>query len=213
MSCTFDLKWLLIFTGGVDGTIVGWNYETKFARYEMHLGDPTCTSHAFIKDSKSVDALVIMEEKRLLISMSADQIIRFWNIDKIQDQNEINPPVFKFYADHINKVFPDQLTGLAITKIEGNDRVVTSDTSGRIKMFNFAAVKFLSDETYEEKEAKMSNPWFINAHRKLITSIEIIEQSNADQFDDDSEEDAPLPEDLQPEAREPWPDAFVLSAS
>ena len=47
-------------------------------------------------------------------------------------------------------------------------------------MFNFAAVKFLSDETYEEKEAKMSNPWFINAHRKLITSIEIIEQSNAD---------------------------------
>ena len=83
MSCTFDLKWLLIFTGGVDGTIVGWNYDTKFARYEMHKGDPTCTSHAFIKDSKSVDALVIMEEKRLLISMSADQIIRFWNIDKI----------------------------------------------------------------------------------------------------------------------------------
>ena len=36
MSCTFDLKNMLIFTGGVDGTIIGWTYETKFARYYMH---------------------------------------------------------------------------------------------------------------------------------------------------------------------------------
>jgi len=28
MSCCFDIKSLLIFTGGVDGTIIGWNYET-----------------------------------------------------------------------------------------------------------------------------------------------------------------------------------------
>ena len=28
MSCTFDIQTLLIFTGGVDGTIVGWNFET-----------------------------------------------------------------------------------------------------------------------------------------------------------------------------------------
>ena len=28
MSCCFDLAHLLIFTGGVDGTIIGWNFET-----------------------------------------------------------------------------------------------------------------------------------------------------------------------------------------
>ncbi len=28
MSCTFDIQTLLIFTGGVDGTIIGWNFET-----------------------------------------------------------------------------------------------------------------------------------------------------------------------------------------
>lgn len=33
MSCTFDLKHMLIFTGGVDGTLIGWNSETWFPRY------------------------------------------------------------------------------------------------------------------------------------------------------------------------------------
>ena len=36
MSCCFDLKNLLIFTGGVDGTIIGWNFETSFPRYKLH---------------------------------------------------------------------------------------------------------------------------------------------------------------------------------
>jgi len=72
MSCTFDIKNLLIFTGGVDGTLIAWNHDTGFARYYLHEYDPTCKSEDFIADSKSVDALVIMEKKRLLISMSAD---------------------------------------------------------------------------------------------------------------------------------------------
>ena len=174
MSCCFDLKQLLIFTGGVDGTIIGWNYETKFARYEMHKSDPTCTSEDFIAQSKSIDALVIMDHKRLLISMSADQWVRFWDIDNMT-VNEVNPPIFKFYADHINPVFPDQLTGLAITTIENNDHCVTSDTSGRIKMFNLSQVDFRANIPNEEKVKALANPWFINAHRKLITSIEIVE--------------------------------------
>ena len=112
----------------------------------MHEWDPTCTDGDFIKRSKSVDALVVMDFKRLLISMSADQWVRFWDLDDLQSQKG---PVFKFYADHINQVFPDQLTGLAVTKIEDNDRCVTSDTSGRIKMFNFSGVDFHSNQTHE----------------------------------------------------------------
>lgn len=41
----------------------------------MHLLDntePFCTSEDFIKDCKSVDALVVLEKKHLLLSMTAD---------------------------------------------------------------------------------------------------------------------------------------------
>ena len=138
MSCTFDLKNLLIFTGGVDGTIFGWNYETKFARYDMHNWDETCTSENFIADSKSVDALVIMEQKRLLISMSADQIIRFWDLEELAAHEQCL--VFKFHAHHINPIADEQLTGLAIN--QANDKVVTTDCSGRMKMFDVSRVEF-----------------------------------------------------------------------
>lgn len=84
MSCTFDIHEKLIFTGGVDGTIIGWNFDTQFARHEMHKWDATCTSVEFIADSKSVDALIVMDEKRILLSMSADQMIRFWDLDDLQ---------------------------------------------------------------------------------------------------------------------------------
>ena len=209
MSCTFDLKSLLIFTGGVDGTIFGWNYETKFARHELHLHDPTCTSENFIADSKSVDALVIMEKKRLLISMSADQMIRFWDLEELQAHK---PPVFKFHAGHINPAADEQLTGLAIT--QENDRIVTTDTSGRIKMFNIANVDFRNANlTHEQKLVQVSNPWYINAHREIIYSVEIVEQRD-DVFEEDSEdEQIELPEGLAPEERQPWPDLFVLTAS
>ena len=58
----------------------------------------------------------------------------------------------------------------------------------------------------------MTNPWFINAHRKLITSIEIVEQAEEGTFDDEESDDVDLPEGLKPEERVPWPDCFVLTA-
>ena len=201
---------MLIFTGGVDGTIIGWNFETQFARYPMHEWDfETCCSENFIADSKSVDQLVIMDHKRLLISMSADQMLRFWDLD---DLASMKPPVFKFYANHMNPVASDQLTGMDITKIENNDRLVTADTSGRIKMFNLSRVDLRSNETYEQKAAKIANPWFINAHKRLISSVEIIEQSDETFDDSDSDENIELPEGLAKEERVDWPDSFVLTA-
>ena len=38
----------------------------------------------FVEESKSIDALVIMEEHDVLISMSADQTIRFWDLMDLQ---------------------------------------------------------------------------------------------------------------------------------
>ena len=43
MTCTFHLKTTLIFTGGVDGTLVAWNLDTGFARYHLHQRDDTMT--------------------------------------------------------------------------------------------------------------------------------------------------------------------------
>jgi len=72
MSCIFHLKSALIFTGSVDGALVAWNLDTGFARYHLHERDPTMKSEEFIKDSKSVDCLVIMEQHEILVSMTAD---------------------------------------------------------------------------------------------------------------------------------------------
>ena len=44
------------------------------------------------------------------------------------------------YANHMNSFANDQLTGVAIT-IE-NDRLVTTDTTGRIKMFDISKIDF-----------------------------------------------------------------------
>ena len=40
------------------------------------------------------------------------------------------------YANHMNSFAADQLTGIAISK--SNDRFVTTDTVGRIKMHNIS---------------------------------------------------------------------------
>ena len=73
----------LIYTGGHDGTLIAWNFETGYIKHYLHEKDPTCTSEEYIKDGKSVDKLLILEERKKLLSMTADQNLRFWNLDDI----------------------------------------------------------------------------------------------------------------------------------
>jgi len=70
-----------------------------------------------------------------------------------------------------------------------DDRFVTTDTSGRIKMFNISRVDFRNEaESHEQKVAKIGNPWFITAHRKLISSVEMVQQRD-DIIEEDDEDD------------------------
>jgi len=70
------------YTGGHDGTINCWNFETGQKRYELHEKDPTCTSKNHIKESKSVDCIIVLEEKKKLCTLTADQTLRFWNLNE-----------------------------------------------------------------------------------------------------------------------------------
>lgn len=72
MSTTYCLDNNLIYTGSHDGTLIAWNFETGYIKYYLHSMDPTCTSKEYIKESKSVDVLLIMNERKKLLSMTAD---------------------------------------------------------------------------------------------------------------------------------------------
>jgi WD40 repeat protein len=74
MSAVYDYhsSTPLIYTGGHDGTIFAWNRETGTCKYQLHNSDPTCTSENFIRDSKSVDQMVVLEKRKKLVSMTPD---------------------------------------------------------------------------------------------------------------------------------------------
>ena len=46
----------------------------------LHLNDKSCVSSDYIKESKSVDCLLVLKKKKYLLSVSADQYMRFWDL-------------------------------------------------------------------------------------------------------------------------------------
>lgn len=102
----------------------------------------------------------------------------------------------------------DQLTGIAIT--EANDQLVTTDTAGRIKMFDCSKIKDWRTET--DHASKIKVIYFINAHRSLISSVEMVEKKpeTDDAFAFDASSDF---EGIPDEPYVPWPDRFILTAS
>ena len=112
----------LIYTGGHDGTLIAWNFETGYSKHYLHEKDDSCLSETHIMDGKSVDQLVILEERKKLLSMTADQNLRFWNLDDLTSEKQ---PSFKFYCDHPKE---DGLSAVAVDK--SNNILLTGDTSG-----------------------------------------------------------------------------------
>lgn len=87
----------------------------------------------FVLESKSVDCIIILYAAKLIVSITADQMIRFWDYD-ITDSK---PSVFSLYGDH-DKL--DSLTAIATT--ECNKYLVTGDTAGCIKKWDISKFKF-----------------------------------------------------------------------
>jgi|Laugresu1bdmlbdd_1035124.scaffolds.fasta_scaffold65030_2 WD40 repeat protein len=70
---------------------------------------------------------------KLIVSVSADQFIRFWDFDVTSAKQ----PVHILYGDH-DKL--DSLTAIATT--DDNNYIVTGDTAGCMKCWDFTGFKF-----------------------------------------------------------------------
>ncbi len=150
MSAIYDVKNNLVFTGGHDGTLLAWHFETGFIKFYLHEMDSTCCSKKYINDAKSVDTLAIMTKKRILLSGTADQMIRFWDLNDLSSGKQ---PIFKMKVNHADG---DALTIIAVN--EDCDRLVTADTAGRIKLWDTSLPDFRKDS---DPFSKMRVLWFI----------------------------------------------------
>jgi len=119
----------ILFTGGHDGTLYGWNFETGTIRYRLHEWDKECKCLPGadpIKAQKSIDCLMVMRKRGVLLSGTADQKIRFWCL-----KNMPQAPLLVLYTDHGPG---ESLTALNSTT--DNRYLVTGDTSGQMKCWH-----------------------------------------------------------------------------
>jgi WD40 repeat protein len=164
MSVVYSERDNLVFTGSHEGRIIGWNFETKRAKFELHLEDDTCISRTPAKDAKSVDCLLVLETKGILLSGTADQNLRFWDTKTGKLRNKVK---VGFHPE-------EALTAIA-TNIE-NKTLFCGDTSGCIKKFDLTKFDFKNLTTYDfNYPIELHVEWFIKAHRAIINSIAIAE--------------------------------------
>ena len=180
MCVAYNRENQLIYTGGHDGSLIAWNFETGYIKYYLHELDPTCMSKSgnYILESKSVDCvrkyiiskniqILILFKKSLIVSVSADQTIRFWDYDVTSARQ----PVFTLYGDH-EKL--DSLTAIAAS--EDNNYLITGDTAGCMKLWDFSNFTFRVDHNSD----KIIEKWFIQAHKRVINCIQIVELDKDD---------------------------------
>lgn len=110
--------------------------------------------------------MLILTKREKLMTMTADQNLRFWNILETQTGKQ---PSFKFHCNHPKE---DGLTAIAVS--HDNNCLVTGDTSGQLKMWDISKVDFNDQAT----DVHFIEKWFIIAHRSTINTIQIIENDN-----------------------------------
>jgi len=83
------------------------------------------------------------------------------------------PPLWVMKADHLPG---DSVTACATTK--DNNYLVTADTSGNMKMWDFTRFKFGVDHKLDKIKVK----WFITAHKQVINTVDIVEEFVQDTY-------------------------------
>lgn len=95
--------------------------------------------------------------------MTADQYLRFWDLNELGDQK----PSFKFHCKHPED---DGISAIATTK--DNNFLITGDTSGQMKLWDISDVDFDNQKT----ENFFLEKYFIIAHRSTINTITVIQE-------------------------------------
>lgn len=147
--------------------MIAWNAETKQLKSHMHTYDKGCLAVKkgdHIKERKSCDMLVILEKLSILMSGTADQYVRFWDVS---ENNVSSAPVLLMYADH---PVEDSLSSIAASA--DNKYILTGDTSGHLKLWDFSNFKIKAGCGQVDKKMQK---WYIKAHKHIINSICVFE--------------------------------------
>lgn len=118
--------------------------------------------------AKSVDNLLILKEKKTLISSTSDQLLRFWNLKTLN-------LILSISAGHGVANHPSQEAITSLGTTSNNNFLLTGDTSGNLKLHDISDLDLQAKEKIQSSHASIYTNWFIRAHFKAINHIEVIE--------------------------------------
>ena len=147
LSLTYCQREKLIVTGGQLGQVIAWHMETGFPRAYLHEIDPSLLS-ASEDEPKAVEDLIYSGLICMLISVSADNCIRFWDMRDITFRH-------KSVLENNGELITCACLGPA------EDVLVVGDEVGNVRIIGIAAV------------SKISVLKHFNAHRAGITNLQL----------------------------------------
>lgn len=147
LSLTYCPKDRLIVTGGQLGQIIAWHIETGFPKAYLHELDSTLLS-IHTGDPKAVEELVYSSAIGKLISVSADNRIRFWETKDI--------------ALHKGIVFDNASELITCACLGSTETIlVTGDEGGNVRVISLVPI------------SSSNILYYFNAHKTSITNVSL----------------------------------------
>jgi len=150
MAIAYNQVPCLVITGATDGSLFAWIYETGYPKYCFHEIDTTCLKQSgdTLLD-KSIEFLGVIEQDHLLVTGSADQTIRIWNL------------MWNGKLEESFLVANTKHETLTVGKVNEELKLMaTGDSNGNITLWS-----------YEQK--KFTQLWARSAHKDSITCMEL----------------------------------------
>mmetsp|Transcript_27813 Transcript_27813/g.27506 ORF Transcript_27813/g.27506 Transcript_27813/m.27506 type:complete len:174 (-) Transcript_27813:74-595(-) len=121
LSLAYSPKDRFVVTGGQSGQIIAWHFETGFPRAYLHEIDSTLLPSPE-RPSKAVEELIYATNKEKLLSISADCLLRFWDLREMRNSKTVD----------ITHCDNDLITCAYLSSNEIT--LVTGDESGNVKI-------------------------------------------------------------------------------
>jgi len=149
----------VLVTGAHNGEIIVWLYETGFEKAFLHEVDPTCLPAAnAAQEGKSVESLHYFSPQEALISVCANGVVRFWDLQNVS----------LLLATRVKHLHKDCLSASALSP--DCHYLATGDESGNLKLTDISAF-----DKRRPSEASLSEVFFLNIHSAIINCIDIFQ--------------------------------------